>query len=351
VGTFSEGADTSSYGIGVAVAGSNILVVGTTGDATSAQQLLVLRLTMSGMLDPSFGAGTGVFRRQVADAAAQSRFSQGYEIARGPNGEIYAAGLASDGDGRAAIAVTRLAANGTLDSTFGSGGTRRVQPATDPNPYPIVVEVLVQPDGRILVVSANNGPDTSIVLRLDTSGDLDPSFGTNGIVHLQFGSQTFVGGAVLSPDAQSVVIVGSTEIDSISQGFIAKMLLVPFTPTTTTTTLPGGGCASAPSLPGARCRIGGLVASIDGLLPSGKLRTRLDRTLGRSDSALAAAESASGKSLRRKLKRGLAQMRRLGRQLGSKAAQRAIGTDARTAFVGQVESLVGELSTLIPARP
>src|SRR5207247_8186998 len=130
-------------------------------------------------------------------------------------------------------------------------------------------------------------------------------------------SETIVGGAALSADAQTVMIVGTTTMESVRLGFVAKMLLAPFT--TTTTTLPGGGCASTPSLPGARCRVGGLIATIDGLLPSGRLRTRLDRTLARAESALMSAESASGKSLRRKLKRGSAQMRRLRRQLGPKA--------------------------------
>jgi hypothetical protein len=97
--------------------------------------------------------------------------------------------------------------------------------------------------------------------------------------------------------------------------------------------------------------VGGLTAAIDGLLPSGKLRARLDRTLARAESALMSAESASGKSLRRRLKRGLAQMRRLGRQLGSKVAQRSIEAGERAALVAQVDALVGELSALPLAGP
>jgi uncharacterized delta-60 repeat protein len=351
VNAFSEVTDPQSYGGAALVTSAGLLVAGTTLDENSAQQLLVVRLTASGGLDPGFGGGTGYFRDQVADPVAATPASQGNAIAVGPDGEIYGGGVATDGDDRFAIGVTRLTPGGMLDTSFGAFGTRRVQTGGAGTNFPIVTTLLVQADGKVVVLAASRigqGIFEAVLLRLDVDGDLDPSFGANGIVRLLYGDDTFPGRAEFSPDAQSVVVTGSATIESESNGFVSRILLVPFTPTTTTTTLPGG-CAPPPLLAGARCRLAALGATIDAATAPGKLETKLARTLTRADGRLASAESLAGKALRKKLKKARTPVRRLGKQLGSKAAQRAIGADQRTALVAEAAALAEELRVLMGA--
>ncbi|HEV7732899.1 MAG TPA: hypothetical protein VGR62_12080 [Candidatus Binatia bacterium] len=353
VNSFSEIVDPSTTGTGVTITPDGVLVAAYTWDAESRPQFLLVRLTTAGVLDSTFGGGSGYFRDQVADPAAMPRDSQARTAAVGPDDEIYVAGSADDGDGRFAIAVTRLTPGGLLDGTFAVGGTRRVQMGTGDDAFSTVSEVLVQGDGRVVVVGNSNiggGISEGIVMRLDTEGDLDPTFGTNGIVRLPYGDDTFAGRSALSPDGQSVVIAGVTSTGSDSKGFVARILLEPYTaPTTTTTTLPFDACAAAPSLAGVRCRLAAFALVLDAATAPGKLETKLGRTRSRADARLGAAESASGKALRRKLKKSLAQLRKLGKQLASKAAVRDIEPGTRAALIAQLTALMDELGALVAA--
>lgn len=352
VSSFSEVADTATTGSGLTVTPDGLLVAASTYDEESRPQFLVVRLTTGGALDTSFGGGTGYFRAQVADPAPMPRDSQARTTAVGPDDEIYVAGSADDGDGRFAIAVTRLTPGGLLDGTFAVGGTRRVQMGTGDDAFSIVSEVLVQADGRIVVVGNSRvaqGIFEGIVMRLDTDGDLDPSFGTNGVVRLQYGDDTFAGRSALSPDGRSVVVTGTTSEDSVSRGFVARILLEPYTPPTTTTTLPVAACDAAPSLAGVRCRLAAFALVLDGATAPGKLETKLGRTRSRADARLGAAQSASGKARRRKLKKALGQLRTLDKQLAAKPAVRDIEPGARAGLIAQLATLRDELGALLAA--
>ena len=88
----------------------------------------------SGTLDPSFGSG----------GEAINDF--GGRIALLPDGKILAAGSASAADGFD-FSLSRFNSNGTLDTTFGSGG--RV--TTDLGArFEGARSVVVQPDGKIV---------------------------------------------------------------------------------------------------------------------------------------------------------------------------------------------------------
>lgn len=147
-----------------------------------------------GDLDPSFGTG-GIAITQTASSDLI------YDIALQPDGKIVAAGItgaAGDSD----FAVARYNANGSLDSTFGSGGVAVLSfgPLDD-----YAQAVAIQPDGRIVVAGfANLGtpPEPKYdfaLLRLLPNGTLDPSFGSGGRV------TTDVSGSN-SDDARAVVL-------------------------------------------------------------------------------------------------------------------------------------------------
>src|SRR5262249_29187109 len=142
------------------------------------------------------GAG---FRRVQAAAKNQVGYNSGGQaIARDPaDNSIYVAGNADDSDERTAMAVTRFTPNGTLDTSFGTGGTKRVQtaPGTTRMDISSAIAVAVQADGKIVLAGQSTLPGgvqalEAIVLRLDATGNLDPTFGNGGIVRLQTSTAT-----------------------------------------------------------------------------------------------------------------------------------------------------------------
>jgi uncharacterized delta-60 repeat protein len=350
---FSQVTDTGSQGSDLLVTQSGVLVAGLTYDTLSRHQFLLVRLLAGGGLDPSFAGGVGFVRAQVADPAAPTRDSQGTDVAVGPDAEIYVAGQAVDSDERLALAVTRFTPGGVLDTTFAVNGTRRLQLGSGNDARTNPAEVLVQPDGKVVVVgnvsSAVGGADRKIVvLRLDTRGDLDPSFGQGGLAFVQHGSRSAAGGAALSADARAVLIGGSTTGDGEVHTLTARVLLEPLPTTTTSTTLPGG-CAAGPSLAGARCRVALLAGALQGAAPSAKLAGRLGRTLDGAANRLASAEGSSGRTLRKRLRKARARLQLLRTQLDGQAAVRGIAADQRAALAAETDALVAETAALLAA--
>jgi uncharacterized delta-60 repeat protein len=333
---------------------SGLLVVGSTLDQAAKPEMLLLRLTGGGTGDPSFAGGAGFVRVQAADPTAMpAGSSNGRRLARGPAEEIYALGEASDGDGRPAIAVARFTTGGVLDSTFGTLGVRRVQTASGMFGQSSGADLVVQPDGRIVIVgtSIDNGSEFQlVVLRLETNGDLDPTFGVGGVVRPALGPRTFGAGIALSADARTAVVTGAVSEappSSVQRGLVTRVLLEILPSTTTTTTLPP--CDPAPSLVGARCRLTRLAAAVDAGLPPGRLERRLGRTLDRAAFRLGSADGLAGRAFRRKLRRAGGQLRRLHGQLGRPAAVRVIASDVRARLLADTDALVAETGELLAA--
>src|SRR5207248_1939002 len=85
------------------------------------------------------------------------------------------------------LMLQRLNADGSVDTTFGNGGTVRTDVAGRDD---VAVKVLPQPDGRIIVVGYEQRPFLPGVLqspdvfiaRYEPDGRPDPSFGNGGVV-------------------------------------------------------------------------------------------------------------------------------------------------------------------------
>lgn len=76
--------------------------------------------------------------------------------------------------------LVRLNSDGTLDSSFGTNGVATFSPISSHFNHPS--GLAVQPDGKILIcgISAEFGLYTSFVVRLNPNGSVDQTFGTNG---------------------------------------------------------------------------------------------------------------------------------------------------------------------------
>lgn len=121
------------------------------------------------------------------------------------DGRIVAAGYAQ-GSGGTRASVVRYHADGTLDASFGTGGILRVDWG---NANSRAHAIAVQPDGRIVVggYTVDGSGSRFALLRTQPDGSLDASFGTGGRVVTTFpGGASTILGLALQADGRIVAI-------------------------------------------------------------------------------------------------------------------------------------------------
>jgi len=125
-------------------------------------------------LDTSFGTGGKVTTDFFGATNAN------YSTIVDSNGKIVAAGSAID-SGTLKFALARYLTNGTLDTAFGTGGKVTLSNAADP--YGIT-SIMEQADGKYVAVGTSKvtaNKSTTALIRFNTDGSLDTTFGTGGI--------------------------------------------------------------------------------------------------------------------------------------------------------------------------
>ncbi|XZF14327.1 T9SS type A sorting domain-containing protein [Chitinophagaceae bacterium MMS25-I14] len=97
------------------------------------------------------------------------------------------------------------------DSTFNSNGITVPPGFSAGGNFHQLRKILVQPDGKILLVGANNGESFIEITRLKTNGTPDSTFGQNGSYYGNAsGGTSFFSNAALAPDGKIMLL--STEI-------------------------------------------------------------------------------------------------------------------------------------------
>jgi uncharacterized delta-60 repeat protein len=190
-------------------------------------RVIVARRLENGQLDPGFGAR----------AVPLPPKTLVYLISIDADGRIVIAGQApGSGDSStgspADFVLARLLQDGELDPSFGSGGVVRTDFGADDSP----ASLTLQGDGRILLAGrADRGypdganPDSSFALaRYGHDGSLDPTFGTGGKVLVGFGQYNSALAAVVEPDGK-IAVAGYNQVDpgSIDPANFAQARLLP----------------------------------------------------------------------------------------------------------------------------
>jgi uncharacterized delta-60 repeat protein len=151
---------------------------------------VVARLRATGVLDPDFGSGGRVTLPGGGSLEA---------VLVQPDRNIIVAGNAG---GSATMTVTRLKPDGSLDTTFGSGGTTAVAFGSLANPLGGAVR---QADGKIVIAGYTQDGEDVAVARLNANGSLDAAFGAGGKATVDFGAATFGNAVALAPNGRIVV--------------------------------------------------------------------------------------------------------------------------------------------------
>jgi uncharacterized delta-60 repeat protein len=160
--------------------------------------MAVVRYLPDGSLDSTF-SGDG---KAFADFGALAQVFAG---AIQPDGKIVVAGRAFLSPTR--FAVARFNPDGSLDSSFGSGG--KVTTDLGIGVSHEVDDLVVQPDGRIVVAGAGGG--YFLLARYNANGSLDTSFDGDGkLVHNIGLSAGGISDLALQPDGRIIAAGGGT---------------------------------------------------------------------------------------------------------------------------------------------
>ena len=119
------------------------------------------------------------------------------------------------------LSLTRLNADGTPDNTFGTAG--KVDIVTGGSALDKMMAFVVQPDGKIIAVGNSSPPTVNqidiLVMRFNADGTLDTTFGTGGKVLTDFnGGRDEATGVMLQADGKIVVTGDVTIPKTINNG-------------------------------------------------------------------------------------------------------------------------------------
>ncbi|MFB7175969.1 calcium-binding protein [Streptomyces sp. NPDC056254] len=170
--------------LGVALQADGKIV--TAGAATDDGETAVARFNTDGSLDASFGGGDGFVTANLGG------FDQAEGVVVQADGKIVTAGHAGSD-----ATVARFTADGSLDPLFGGGDGYTV---TDTGAYNAAYGVALQADGKI-VTAGQSGFDTAVV-RYNTDGSPDASFGGDGTVTHSVGDAGWADAVAVQEDGR-----------------------------------------------------------------------------------------------------------------------------------------------------
>jgi uncharacterized delta-60 repeat protein len=185
-----------------------------------------------GVLDPTFGTG-GVVNSSLGAT------TRAYAVATYPqegtanDGKIVVAGIYTGPSKKSQFGVVRYNLDGSLDKSFGGSGE-----VAGPGSW--ALDVLVQPDGKVVAAGDSNGDFA--VARYNADGSLDKTFGNSGVALTNIASNSFdrIYAIALQTDGKIVAVGGTTPPNSSSR----EMALVRYNANgTLDTTFGKGGMA------------------------------------------------------------------------------------------------------------
>ncbi len=192
----------------------NLQVNVSDGIVTSANENVTVKLVLSGGdLDPSFGIGGQV----ISDLG--TTYDRAQSVAIQPDGKIVVLGYTDVSTNFGfEFALVRYNSNGSLDTSFGNGGKVITDISPNTNSKNSVV---LQSDGKIIIAgSTYNGTNNDFALaRYNADGSQDISFGNNGKVITSIGSGDDYGRSVVIQPNGKITLAGTSNNGSESFDF------------------------------------------------------------------------------------------------------------------------------------
>jgi uncharacterized delta-60 repeat protein len=187
----------------------SIVLAGTaysqSGTGRTDANFALARFTSDGTPDLTFGpGGTG---RAIADGVGDD--DVGEAAALMPDGRILVVGRAMRWNvSQQDVGMVMFDASGNVDQTFGNNGV--VHFATDASDQ--YYDVAIDQAGRIVVSGwhADGAASSALIARFDANGELDPGFGSGGQVT---SSLLWAGNGIAIDATGNILVVGATPED------------------------------------------------------------------------------------------------------------------------------------------
>jgi uncharacterized delta-60 repeat protein len=190
------------------------------------EDFMAMRYNSDGTLDETFASG-GIFRQNIGqNSGAQSgSVDYAYRSICQPDGKVLICGIS---DATSPIedynmAIMRLNHDGTPDSAFGQQGIV----IWDTGDSETFASIHLLADGNMLVVgsSVTSGSGHAKIVKLQSNGSPDVSFGVSGVAESDFdsqGSQGILVNSFLMPDGKILATgfkVGDLDLDDVAMRF------------------------------------------------------------------------------------------------------------------------------------
>jgi uncharacterized delta-60 repeat protein len=184
--------------------------------AGTADDFFVGRFANDGSFDTTFNGAGYVATPFALSGPGGNLFDQCNAIAVDSDGSIVAEG------GPPHVAIVRYTVDGALDGGFGSGGLLDINAGASANGSSEAHALLIQPDGKLLIAGYATGPSNSdlLVMRLESNGALDLSFGDDGITRTPVGTGEDIANAMVLLSDGHVVVAGTSVIDNDRHDFV-----------------------------------------------------------------------------------------------------------------------------------
>jgi len=200
---------------------SGQLVIAGWGNASGLFQTWFARFNADGSQDGTFG--TGGFT--AVDFGGGSE-NWPYDLAAQADGALVAVGAVSGPDPlRFDMGLVRVTANGLLDDSFDDDGLVIVDVEGIGDEARAVA---IQPDGAIVVagysVAAGNNPANVALIRLDSTGALDPGFGNGGIAIVDLGNHDVFYAVAVQADGRIAAAGLRTTQEQFPDAILARFM-------------------------------------------------------------------------------------------------------------------------------
>ncbi len=193
-------------GLTIAQQSDDKIVIGGYSIGANFSDFALLRFNPNGSLDTTFDTDGKVLTRigNFNDII--------YGIAIQSDGKIIAAGVTDAGttnNNYNNFAIVRYNINGSLDTTFATNGIASIDFALKND---IAKSVVIQNDNKIIVAGASyypNSIDDFALLRLNSNGSIDTTFGTNGKTSTIIGNATSeIANTILLQNDGKIILTG-----------------------------------------------------------------------------------------------------------------------------------------------
>ncbi len=199
----------ADFAVSLALQSNNKILIGGYSDNGSNLDISIVRFHSNGDIDSAFG-NNGKVNLPIGNGNSGIQ-----SICVQSDNNIVAAGFSYNAQINEDFTILRLDTNGVLDNTFGNGGITITEINT--GAHERINSIAIQFNGKIIAVGESQNSGNSIALaRYETNGSLDSSFGAGGIVITPVGSTAY--SVAIQTDGD--IVVGGRKYNGQNNDFI-----------------------------------------------------------------------------------------------------------------------------------